>query len=425
MSNRRIRICSLFFLVTLSCSWVMADENTILSDDLYDKIRGMWLGQQIGNNAGRSSEGRHRTEPNPADSVPWVIKLQWDADDDTDIEYIAIHILETNGLNFTNEDLALQWLDHITLSGIYISNRQALFLMRDGYLPPQTGSRSHNMQWFSIDSQITTEVLGAINPGMPQQAIDITGRFAHVSNEGFPVHAAQLYAAMYASSFFESNVVSIVIEGLKAIPVSSRTFTVANDVLKWYLEDAEDGQLDWRNTRKKLYDNYSGAYDNGRYYYWIESTVNTGATILSILYGGGDFKDTIQIGVLAGWDSDCNPATAAGLIGLIEGYSGLPSDLTDPSICGDVYKNIYRPRLPDENAGLPQYDTISNIAKRIADLAEQNILANGGSVSGTGTTKLFHIPIQNSSLITEPEKPDPNGPSGLVADALSSGLTVT
>ena len=89
-----------------------------------------------------------------------------------------------------------------------------------------------------------------------------------------------------------------------------------------------------------LYDNYQGVNSHGRYYYWIESTVNVGATALAILYGQGDFKETVQIGVLAGWDCDCNPAHAGGLIGIINGYSGLPTDLTDPNICGDVYKNV-------------------------------------------------------------------------------------
>ncbi len=96
----------------------------------------------------------------------------------------------------------------------------------------------------------------------------------------------------------------------------------------------------------------------------------------------GDFEDTIQIGVLAGWDCDCNPATAGGLIGIIEGFSNLPPDLTDPNICGDIYKNVHRPYLPDPNQPLPQYDTITNIAARLTNLAQQNILSNGGYITG-------------------------------------------
>jgi len=426
MVLQRIRIeafLCLFLLVTLLNSPVKA-EKTILADELYDKMRGMWLGQLIGNYAGRATEGMYSGEaPNPNSAVPWVIKQEWDGDDDTDIEYVALHILETNGLDCQPQEIVEQWLTHIGSSGIYIANKQAWRLMGDGYLPPGTGSQTYNEHWYSIDSQITTEALGAISPGGVQSAIDLAGKFASITNTGFPVHAAQFYSAIYASAFFEPNVENLVVEGLTAIPTTSRTYQVITDVLSWYLDDAKDGHLDWRATRLKLYDNYQGNNSFGRYYNWVESTINTGATVLAILYGQGDFKKTIQIGVLAGWDCDCNPATACGLIGIIKGFSNLPPDLTDPNICGDVYKNVHRPYLPDPEQSIPQYDTITNIANRLTDLAEQNILSNGGYISGSGSIKTYHIP-DFSGISSEPEKPDPNGPSGLVAKALAAGITV-
>lgn len=403
-------------------------ERIITHQQLLDKSHGMWLGQIIANYAGRSTEGHFSgSSENPAESVPWILKAIWDADDDTDIEYIAMHILQTDGFGCTSTNLASQWLNHMTYSGIYISNRQARYLMDDGFLPPLTGSRHYNMHWYSIDSQITTEVLGTVCPAMPQVAIDLTRKFARISNEGFPIHAAQFYAAMYASAFFESDIAVLIEKGLEAIPKSSRTYQVISDVKTWHTEDMADGTADWRATRKKLYDHYQGVLSNYRYYNWIESTINTGATVLCLLYGDGDFKETVQIGVLAGWDCDCNPATAAGVIGVINGYSGLPSDLTDPNDpndCGDEYKNVYRPFLPDPNASLPQYDTITNIASQIADLAGENIIQHGGYITYE-PEKTYHIPDSTGELITDPEKPDPNGPSGLVAKALAAGINVT
>jgi hypothetical protein len=421
----RLLICFLATLPSLCSVQAAEGQRVIYADELYDKVRGFWLGQLIGNAAGRSTEGTYRLDQaNPNESVPWVLKQQWDADDDTDIEYLGLHILETDGFACSAEALGRQWLRHISSQGIYIANRQSWFLLADGYLPPQTGSRAFNKHWYSIDSQITTEVFGVVCPGMVQAAIDLAGKFAHISNEGFPVHAAQLYAAMNAIAFFESDVATIVAKGLDAVPSSSRTHKVVSDVLQWYLDDAVDGQLDWRSTRRKLYDHYQGQYSFGRHYNWLESTINTGATIMSLLYGRGDFKDTVQIAVLVGWDCDCNPATAGGLIGVIEGYSGLPADLTAPAVCGDIYVNIFRPYLPNENAGLPQYESISNIAVRIANLAEQNIMASGGHTTGDGAGKEYHIPSQSDSIVTAPENIDPLGPCGLVRDAIESGIVV-
>ena len=427
LKHRKSEFLFLSLLIAVSLCLQTKAEKTILTDDLNDKMRGMWLGQLIGNMAGRTTEGRFTgSYPNPDPNVPWVIKSIWDADDDTDIEYIAIHILETDGFDCNSLQIADQWNTHITASGagIYIANRQAWYLMGDGFLPPDTGSRAYNQHWYSIDSQITTESLGAISPGLPQSAIDLTARFARVTNTGFPIHAAQFYAAMYASAFFEPNVVTLVTEALNAIPTTSRTHHIATDVLNWYKADAGDGILDWRQTRQKLYDYYAGQYSYGRYYNWLESTVNTGATILAILYGSGDFNNTVQIAVLAGWDCDCNPATAGGLIGIISGFSHLPPDLTDSNICGDVYENVYRPYLPDPNQYVPQYDTISNIASRLTNLAVQNILKSGGYITGSGHNRTCHIP-DAVTIIPEPEKPDPNGPAGLVEQALVTGITVT
>ncbi len=421
--------CQIYFGILLLMATVLSQpaiaENTITEDQLIDKAHGMWLGQIIANYAGRSTEGAYSgSMPNPDPNVPWIIKQTWDADDDTDIEYIAIHILETNGFDCNDQELADQWQDHTTSLGIYISNLQAWHLINDGYLPPYTGSRNYNMHWYSIDSQITTEVLGCVCPGLPQTAIDMTRKFAQISNEGFPTHAAQFYAAMYSYAFFESDVNTLIDKALSAIPATSRTSQVITDVKNWYIQDMNDGMPDWRATRKKLYDYYQGIYSNYRYYFWIESTINTGATVLCLLYGQGDFKQTAQIGILAGWDCDCNPATAAGIIGVINGYSGLPTDLTDPNICGDIYKNVYRPHLPDPNLYKPQYDTITNIASKIVALAEQNILEHGGYITYQ-PEKTYHIPDSDAPVVGDPEKPDPIGPEGLVAQALGAGIDVT
>ena len=411
-------------LIPLPCQPARA-EKVIFAYKLSDKLRGMWLGQLIGNYAGRETEGKYSGSiPNPAPSVAWVIRQEWDADDDTDIEYVALHILQTHGLDCNYPEIAQQWRTHIGACGLYLANKQAWYLMADAYSPPDTGSRTYNEHWYSIDSQITTEVLGGISPGLVQSAIDLASKFARVTNTGFAVHAAQFYSATYATAFFEPNVTSLVTEALKSVPTTSRTYQVVTDVLRWYMEDANDGSLDWRTTRSRLYDKYQGSDSYGRYYNWAESTINAGATVLAVLYGQGDFKNTVQIAVLAGWDCDCNAATAGGLIGIIKGFRNLPSDLTDPNICGDVYRNVCRPYLPDPNKYYPQYDTITSITACMADLAGQNILRNGGHTFGSGPLKAYHIP-DVGSIRPEPEKPDPNGPGGLVAEAIAAGITVT
>jgi hypothetical protein len=51
--------------------------------------------------------------------------------------------------------------------------------------------------------------------------------------------------------------------------------------------------------------------------------INFGASLVSLLYGDGDLKETIRIGTLAGWDSDNPTATWGGLIGFLIGKGGV------------------------------------------------------------------------------------------------------
>ena len=391
-------------------------QRTISASDYLDRLRGMWFGQLIGNHTGRPFEGTYRTrEAAPDEEFEWVIKTTyedpWTGDDDTNFEYLYLHTLETYGIAPSYAQIQSEWDAHVSLSGIYIANRQAKYLMTHGFSAPDTGSYSDNMHAWAIDSQITTESLGAIAPGMRQWAVDATRQFGGVTNEGFSLHAAEFYAAMFAAATFESDVETLVALGQQAIPQSSRSWRAIQDVRDWYAEDMLDEVPDWRETRRKIYDWYNGNYSYGRYRSWVESTINLAITTMSLLYGQGDFEETVRIGVLSGYDADCNPATAGGLIGMMVGFDALPSALTGPST--DHYRLLYRPELPE-------YNTITGIAASWQAVAEQVILANGGTVDGG----LYTVPASDP-VTPDPELPDPAGPTGLVATVLDVGGTVT
>ncbi len=391
-------------------------QRTISAEEYVGRLRGMWFGQLLGNHTGRPFEGQYCTrEAAPDDAFAWVIKTSyedpWTGDDDTSFEYLYLHTLETHGLDPTGTQIQAEWDAHVPLDGIYIANRQAKYLMGHGFLVPETGSYRDNFHAYAIDSQITTEALGALSPGRRQWAIDAVHTFAGVSNEGFSRHTAQVYGAMYAVAAFEGDIHTIVELGQAAIPPSSRSWQAIQTVRDWYADDLLDGTPDWRETRRLIYDHYHGADDYGRYRGWVESTINLANTVLALLYGQGDFEQTVRIGVLAGYDADCNPATAGGLIGLMLGYEALPASLTGPAT--DHYQVLNRP-------GLPDYDTITNIAARLQAVTEQVIVATGGTVADGIYTISADDPVTPDA-----ELPDPSGPTGLIGDVLAVGGTVT
>lgn len=390
-------------------------QRTITAADYLDKLHGMWFGQLIGNHTGRPFEGYYcGWEAAPDAAFAWVVKTSyedpWTGDDDTSLEYLYLHALETHGLTPTAAQIQAEWEAHVSLDYVYIANRQAKYLMSHGFLVPDTGTWGNNMHAWSIDAQICTESLGALSPGQRQWALDAVQRFARVSNDGFPVHAAQFYGAMYAAAAFETDIGTIVALGQAAVPQTSRTWRVIQDVRDWHAADLSDSTPDWRQTRRQIYDYYAGPRAFGRYRGWVESTVNVANTVLALLYGDGDFEETVRIAVLAGFDADCNPATAGGLLGLMLGYDGLPTELTAPAT--DHYRLLGRP-------GLPEYDTITNVAARLQAVTEQVIVANGGTVADG----VYTVPAADP-VTPAPELPDPTGPTGLVAEVQAAGRPV-
>jgi hypothetical protein len=397
-------------------------DRTISAAAYFDKLRGMWLGQLIGVSTGAPTEGVYSgSQPNPAASVAWVLQPVWTADDDTDIEYLIQHVYLTDGFVPTPAQLRDQWLHHVPWYTVFIANRQAVYWMEHGLLPPETGAYQRNVNWNAIDPQLTTESIGAIAPGLRQWAIDHTAVWARITTDGHPVHAAQFYAAMYSAAAFESDVPTLIQLGLQAIPASSRAAGIVRAVIAWYQEDLADGTPDWRATRGQLYQCYAGELSYGRYNNWIESTINLGATTLALLYGNSSFEDTVQIAVLAGWDCDCNAATGGGLIGMIQGYSGLPADLV--AQCGDVYRNTTRPDLP-VGGPLPQDDSIVTICQRWQSLAEAVIVQAGGWITGDGAARTYHLP-EDDPVTPEPELWDPPAAAGLVGELRAQGEEVT
>jgi hypothetical protein len=58
----------------------------------------------------------------------------------------------------------------------------------------------------------------------------------------------------------------------------------------------------------------------------IDARINGAYIALGLLYGRLDFGRTLEIAARSGQDSDCNPSTAGGILGVMLGYSGIPDE---------------------------------------------------------------------------------------------------
>jgi len=356
----------------------------------YDKVYGAWLGECAGNMFGLPHELKYDEEPGPDISFKPAYTNGARSDDDTDIEYVYLHALEERGLDLSYGEVAEEWMDHIH-GRIWVANARALELMREGLLPPATGHPSNNDKaWFNLSGQFTQELWGMISPGMPATAQRFADKFAHVVVYGESIMAAHYFCVMYAEAFFENEVRRLIAKGLSALPADSEYRQAISDCVAWHREYPED----WREARDALHKKYRKKWNPN------SSVLNGGACTLGLLYGAGDFEKTILLICSMGYDADCNAATVGGLLGVVNGASGLPKRWVEP--LKDTYRNVTRDNLPKQ-------EKVSSIARRIAAIGERNILSNGGRIETIDGRKVYRIRRQKSliAVLDPPVRRDP------------------
>lgn len=134
---------------------------------------------------------------------------------------------------------------------------------------------------------------------------------------------------------------------------------------------------DWRDTRAKIYQTYYRKSRPKELASIVDALPNGLMGVMALIYGDGDFKKTLSIAATAGLDSDNQPATLGGLLGVIAGADALPEDfLMVFTTEGDT--PFYDTYINHTRDGLPASTGISELVIRIADVAEAAILANGG-----------------------------------------------
>ena len=164
---------------------------------------------------------------------------------------------------------------------------------------------------------------GLMSPGMPNTASEISDRIGHLMNYGDGWYGGVYVGAMYSLAFVSDDVEFVVTEALKTIPGESRFHRCIADVIRWWRTYPDD----WHRTWFEILQHYSediGCPDGVFKAFNIDATVNAAYVVLGLLYGGGDFGRTVDIATRAGYDSDCNPATAGGILGTILSYDRIP-----------------------------------------------------------------------------------------------------
>jgi len=390
-------------------SWNNTQEDQIIVNrtEYKDKLRGFWLGSCIANWTGLQTENRRTDFPffTDADFGPgkydFVLdQSPWGADDDTDIEYVYQHAIEKfNNYVLTGEQISIAWRKHIGLPKLWVSNLCALGQMQNGAIPPATSLPENNPMWDMIDAQLTTEIFGAFAPGRPDTALKMGHLPIRTTAYLHSEWASEFYMIMYSLSSCvdkslsrKEQVIWLAEQARKRVPEWSYIADMYDFVKASHA--ANPDKDDWEKTRDEVARRYQHKVTAGyQYKYPWDSGINFASSIISLLYGEGDYKRTVRIGCLCGWDSDNPTATWGGLLGLLYGHKELQRHFNKFDF-SDEY-NIARTRF---NMPIP-LDNFTDMAEKGIRIIDKVVVEEmGGAVKGDN----WIIPVDGSAVTPSP-----------------------
>jgi len=206
-------------------------------------------------------------------------------------------------------------------------------MREEGLVPPATSDPARNPDYDMIDAQLTTEIFGFFAPARPDVALRMAYLPIRTTARQNAAWASEFYVVMYSlASYVDQNlpvkeqILWMADVARQRLPNDSYSAKMFDFVKRRY----EAGKT-WEQVRDEIYIRYqveqSDGYDlssrnlfcNGCF----ASGINFASSIVSLLYGEGDYKETVKIAVLAGWDSDNPAATWGGLLGFMNGKEGI------------------------------------------------------------------------------------------------------
>jgi len=351
-----------------------ATGTLVLSHAEYlDRVQAVWTAQMIAQRTG----GRFEHQPASTLAVTPLSQLPGYApvDDDYYYEMVAIRAFEKYGIGLTVQQLGQQWLENN--AGSWGSSEQALLLLKRGITPPDTGHPRYNRLWWTIGPQFSSDLYGALNPGMPNAAAEMARRLGHINGYAEGTDGAVFVSGMISLAFVEKNTHGIVRKAAMLIHPDSPYRRCLDMIIA--MADAGKGP-------KEIF----GAIDERwgiEYPATNNAVVNGGFVATSVWFGGGDFEKTIQLAVHAAdfADTDCNAANSASVVAAMHGMGALPSEQVS-----QLRDRIFGAEMGSLKLTPPVDESIAELAMRTEKLGLSIVVTQGATDDGT----TIRIPIQ-------------------------------
>ncbi len=293
-----------------------------MKQEYIEKIYAGWYAKNIGIRLGAYVEGWTsddiRNVYGELKDYP-VAYDEFASDDDANGPMFFLRALEDKkGPELTAQDVAEALLNYAPYEhsffwwgGYGVSTEHTAYLnLRAGITAPKAGSIAQNGAAVAeqIGGQIFIDTWGLVNPGKPERAARMAKEAASVTHDGNGIYGGMFLAAVIAAAFDETDINRLLDTGLSFIPANSEYTCVVRAVRNFHKAHPEDWREGFRYIRENFgYDRYPGN---------CHIIPNTAVIINALLYGNGDFSDTLNIANNCGWDTDCNVGNTATIMGV-------------------------------------------------------------------------------------------------------------
>ena len=302
---------------------------TLSDEELRDKLLGIWIGQMAGVSFFAPTEFCYNGVIIPEDRID-SLERDWRQEnigindafkqDDLYVEVPFMDAMKENGAFCDVEYIAEKFRD--STFPLWHANYEGRANLLSGLSWRESGHFLYNKHCDDIDWQIECDFLGAMYPGYVSDAAARSFELGHIMNYGDGVYGGVFVTAMHSAAYTADSISEIVDAGMAVIPDN----TLFKDTMNLVCQSYNAGDT-WEECWQKVEDKYGsadkcpplkGEATN------IDAKLNSAYILIGLLWGDGDFEQTMIISGRCGQDSDCNPSSAASIIGNFCGASNIP-----------------------------------------------------------------------------------------------------
>lgn len=236
--------------------------------------------------------------------------------DDLELQLVWLHLLETlKDGTLTQQHFADAWLNH--LHYMWDEYGRCRWNLRRG-VPVAAVGTFENHFVSGMGSPIRSEIWACLFPGDAASAAYYAALDASLDHGVEGIAGEVLFSVMQALVADGMPVADAIVAALASIPAGCETTRAL-----LLVQDAFSRDVPVWEAREQLLAKHGN--DN-----FTHTPLNVALTIWALLYGKGDFEQSILLAVNGGYDTDCTAATVGATIGLAIGAEAIPDRWRQP-----------------------------------------------------------------------------------------------